>query len=151
MSDRATGGTSDLKLKLHSDHCKLAWDAIRSSSDDYDKHVLQLSSAFLALSVTFMKDVVKGLPVHHYFSLYTSWVAFGMSIIAVILSFQFSIAAHKKHLNCIDDYYLRNKQEALTRTNRWDILLTVSNATGGGMFLVGVMSTIYFVISNVRS
>ena len=137
--------------KLHGDHCKLAWDAIRSSSDEYDKNILQLASALLALSISFMKDLIKPHDVHHYYSLYVSWSAFGLAIVAVVMSFQFSIAAHKRHLARIDAYYLRGDKTALSKASRWDQLLTFTNYVAGCSFFVGVCCTIYFVSRNFRS
>ena len=148
---KQSGLVDELVTKLHGDHCKLAWDAIRSSSDDYDKNVLQLSSALLALSMSFMKDLVHPAELHHYYSLYVSWSSFGVAIIAVIFSFQFSIAAHKCHLTNIDEYYLKGKHEALAKGSRWDKYLTFTNFAAGAFFFLGVICTIVFVISNFRS
>lgn len=137
--------------KLHGEHCKLAWDAIRSSSDEYDKNILQLASALLALSISFIKDLIKPHDVQHYYSLYISWSAFGIAIIAVVMSFQFSIAAHKRHLQRIDAYYLNANKTALTEVSVWDRLLTFTNYVAGCSFFAGVCCTIYFVSRNFRS
>lgn len=146
--DAQNSSANDFRLKLHGDHCKLAWDAIRSSSDEYDKNLLKLSTAFLGLSLTFMKDVVGTNRITHCYSLYASWASLAAVVLAVVVSFQLSIRANTKHLKALDDYYLQDVQEALNRRNGWSIAVEWTNVFAGLFFVAGLVLSVYFVIAN---
>jgi hypothetical protein len=145
----ADAESGELRLSLHSEHSKLAWEAIRSSSSEYDKNILALSSAALGLSLTFMKDIVPLKDITHRYSLYASWMLFAASVLAVIFSFQLSIWAHFKHLENIDDYYLYKVKSALSRKNKWSTPLEIFNVASGLLFFAGLACSVYFVIVNL--
>lgn len=138
-----------LRRTLHVEHSKIAWDAIQSSSDEYDKGILTMSSAMLALSLAFMKDIVPRTQVVHRFSLYLSWGCFALSVLTVICSFRLSIPAHYAHLRSINDYYLGRDDKALSRKNRWGFWVEISNWISGFTFLAGILSSVYFVTANL--
>lgn len=139
----------ELRLSLHAEHSKLAREAIRSSSEEYDKNILTLSSAALGLSLTFMKDIVPLEHITHRYSLYWSWILFAVSVLAVVCSFQLSIRAHFKHLECIDAYYLQKDDAALSRKSNWSTALEIFNFSSGLFFVAGIASSVYFVIANI--
>lgn len=60
-----------------------------SNSETYDRSMLSLSSAFLALSVTFIKDIVPVKELLCTWLLYLSWGGglFALTIIVIFLSF----------------------------------------------------------------
>jgi hypothetical protein len=138
-----------LKRTLHLEHCKVAWDAIQSSSDEYDKSILTLSSAMLGLSLTFMKDIVPIAQITHRYSLYVSWICFAVSVLSVICSFRLSIPAHCAHLKCLDDYYLRDDEAALSRKSGWSLIVECFNWASGLFFVRGLASSAYFVFANL--
>jgi hypothetical protein len=137
-----------LRHRLHSEHCKLAQEAIRSSSDEYDKNLLKLSTLFLGLSLTFMKDIVHVDKLTHIYSLYFSWCLFGLTVLAVIVSFQLSVQANIGHLAVLDDYYLEGNLTALNRSNKWNTAVIIVNLSAGVFFILGIASSVYFVIFN---
>lgn len=84
-----------------------------SNTDNYDKNILTLSSAGLALSLTLLKDIVsKEGPVCVFF-LYASWVLFGLAILSTISSFLISNKALVKQLAIAERYYLNGEPSAL--------------------------------------
>jgi hypothetical protein len=147
--DLAGDTETALKRTLHLEHCKVAWGAIQSSSDEYDKSILTLSSAMLGLSLTFMKDIVPMAQITHRYSLYVSWICFTVSVLCVICSFRLSIPAHCAHLKCLDDYYLLDDRTALSRKSKWSAIVEWLNWASGLFFVCGLASSAYFVFTNL--
>ena len=57
----------------------LAYSTINKNQEEYDKQLLTLSSAFLALSLTFTKDVVPFHSAAHKWLLYSSFVVLSIA------------------------------------------------------------------------
>jgi hypothetical protein len=148
LDGEETNSNLSFRHRMHSEHCNLAREAIRSSSDEYDKNLLKLSTVFLGLSLTFMKDIVHVDKLTHIYSLYTSWCLFALTILAVIVSFQLSLQANVKHLATLDEYYLNENLSALSRSNKWNTAVIIANLSAGTFFILGIASSVYFVIFN---
>jgi len=138
------------RLQLHSEHSSLAREAIRSSSDEYDKNLLKLSTVFLGLSLSFMKDIVHPQYLTHVYSLYASWCLFALTVLAVVASFQISLRANLLHLSTLDDYYLSQDSSALNRSNAWNTAVAIVNLAAGAFFVLAIAFSVYFVIANFR-
>src|ERR1035437_8995153 len=67
------------------------YKTINDQEAEYDKQLLTLSSAMLGVSLAFIKDVIQLHDAALMAVLYASWVAFGLCILGVLFSFQFSI------------------------------------------------------------
>jgi hypothetical protein len=91
-------------------------ERLSSNSEAYDKAILTLASALLALSVTFIKDLLPSSPINHVWLLYGSWIVLTAAIIGTVLSFRISDAALAKQLDQIDRYYAHKDDTALART-----------------------------------
>lgn len=118
-----------------------------SNSENYDKAVLSLSTAFLGFSLAFLKDLV---PVHQaeWLSfLYGSWLALAGAVLATIVSFWVSQRGMDVQLKKAEDYYLRDDQAALTKSGIARVTEWV-NTTSGVLFILGVSLTVAFVILN---
>ena len=126
-----------------------AVEAIRSSSDDFDRNILQLSVAFLGVSLSFMKDVVPITSATHLPCLYSSWWCFASATALVLISFWISGKAHFCYLRQLDDAYVRNR-EMYAWANSWDRHLKWLNPTSGSLFLAGVFLSVVFVLVNVK-
>ena len=59
------------------DTAKLFFD----SASDLAKQLITVSTAILGLSITFLKDVVKGTPMAHFWPLRVSWITYLLSIV----------------------------------------------------------------------
>ncbi|WJD87049.1 hypothetical protein QRD25_18640 [Serratia marcescens] len=115
-----------------------------SNTDNYDKNILTLSSAGLALSLTLLKDIVsKEGPVCVFF-LYASWVLFGLAILSTISSFLISNKALVKQLAIAERYYLNGEPSALNEKNIWGQITSVVNWFSGGFFILAIISVILF-------
>jgi len=136
---------------LFSEHQKQAWASIQSSSDEYDKSILTLSSGGLGLSLAFIKDIVPlnqaiALPL-----LYCSWVAFTLSIIITVFSFRLSVLVHENYLDNLYKYYIERKEECYNK-GRWaDQALETLAWLAGGLFVVAVIMTIMFARQNITA
>lgn len=88
-----------------------------SNSESYDKAILTLSSAFLALSLTFIKDVLGAGPVRDVWTLYASWMVFAAAIICTVASFRVSDAALNVQVDLIERYYQGRDEAAAGRSS----------------------------------
>lgn len=118
-----------------------------SNSENHDKAVLSLSTAFLGFSLVFLKDLV---PVHRaewLCLLYGSWLALAGAVLATIVSFWVSQRGIDVQLKKAEDYYLRDDQVALTKSGIAKVTEWVNTASGV-LFILGVLLTTVFVILN---
>jgi hypothetical protein len=118
-----------------------------SNSENYDKAVLSLSTAFLGLSLAFLKDLVPVQRAECLFLLYFSWIVLAGAVLSTILSFWLSQRAINVQIKKAEDYYLRNDRTALSRSRIAKATDWV-NALSGVLFVVGVSLTTAFVIVN---
>lgn len=115
-----------------------------SNTDNYDKNILTLSSAGLAISLTLLKDIAsKEGPVGVFF-LYASWVFFGLAILTTISSFLISNKALVKQLAIAECYYLDGDLNALNEKNIWGQVTSAVNYFSGGFFILAIISVILF-------
>ncbi|MBS1798946.1 MAG: hypothetical protein JSS95_03890 [Acidobacteria bacterium] len=122
-----------------------AFAAMTKNQEEYDKQLLTLSSAFLLLSLAFVKDIV---PVDHAIFrglLYASFIALGCCIALVLLSYQISIFVHDK----AKKYWEKQKaNEHVDFPFKMAERVQYLNWANGVIFLIGVALCICFVIIN---
>ncbi|NPE56467.1 hypothetical protein HLB25_19530 [Dickeya dadantii] len=119
-----------------------------SNTDNYDKNILTLSSAGLAISLTLLKDIVsKEGPLLSFF-LYSSWILFGLAILSTIASFLFSNKALAKQLSIAERYYIDGDNDAFTSKNRWGDFTSCLNWLSGSFFILAIISVIIFGLAN---
>jgi hypothetical protein len=123
------------------------YKTINDQESEYDKQLLTLSSAMLGVSLAFIKDVVKLENAAWMIVLYAAWVAFGLCILGVLFSFQFSI---KGHYGAIAYWRQRKKGAASPKfPTQFASLVNWVNWVCGALFLLGVSCLIFFVIFNL--
>jgi hypothetical protein len=86
-----------------------------SNSEAYDKAILTLSSGFLALSLTFIKDLVSPGTIRVTGLLYASWIVLTAAIISTVLSFRVSNIAIEGQLAQAERYYHGRDENALSK------------------------------------
>jgi hypothetical protein len=90
------------------DHCNALrdrlWIGRQANYESLDKSILTLSSGALALSVTFIKDLVPIAASVWSFALYVSWLMFVLAIISTLASALVSQAAHERQLENVESY-----------------------------------------------
>lgn len=119
-----------------------------SNTDNYDKNILTLSSAGLAISLTLLKDIVSKEGPTLVAFLYLSWTFFGLAILSTIASFLISNKALTKQLSIAERYYIDGDQNAFSEKNRWGNFTSLLNWLSGSFFILAIISVIVFGLSN---
>jgi hypothetical protein len=134
---------------LYAEHRKQAWEDMQSSSDDFDKYILTLSSGALGLSLTFIKEIVPLGNAAWRYLLYSSWGCFGLCILLTIVSYQIGILAQKVQLQKLPKYYSDGDETALEKGGYW---ITVERLGWicCALFTAGLICTVFFCISNME-
>lgn len=119
----------------------------KASEEKYDAILTTLGSGFLALSVTFIKDVVPLETAEWLWLLYLSWFAFGLTIILTVTSLGAGYSAVQWHLRHLrpDEY----PNPDVLRRNPWSHAIRCMNVSSGAAFILGVVLTVTFVVSNI--
>jgi len=120
-----------------------------SSSENFDKSVLTLSSGGLAVSLGFLKDF---LPIDKSlwaWVLYTSWIALTTATVVTMLSFLASARALDYQQEAGQLYY-QFGDDSRIHGNPWDRVVIWMNRLSGGSFIVGVILTTLFVAINLQ-
>jgi hypothetical protein len=138
---------NELRQQLHESARAELLERQFSNSEAYDKAILTLSSGFLALSLTFIKDLVPSNAIKGVGLLYASWIVLALAIIATVLSFRISDAAINGQLQQIDRYYHERDERALAKSKLAHYVDWFNN-TSGALFVLGVFLTVVFVIFN---
>lgn len=112
---------------------------------DYGKAVMTLSGGALALSVTFIKDILGTKPMVEQWTLLGAWICWIASIAAVLGGFFFSQRALRKAIAQVDErtIYL-HKPGGVS-----DLITEVLNCASGFCFIAGLGFHIYFVSKNM--
>ena len=120
-----------------------------ANSTSYDTAILTLSSAFLALSVTFVKDVVAPLSeATLLWVLFASWCSFTGAIISTVSSFMVGQAGYSQLIGAAERYYLKGESTAHEVSVRIAKRIEHLNLLNGGLFIVGTALTLVFTVSN---
>lgn len=120
-----------------------------SNTENYDKSILTLSSAGLAISLTFLNSVVQIEHAMHLWLVTTSWICFLLSIILSLVAYLVSNAAVTKQLSIAEDYYVNKLQSAFNKKNWLSLLNNWLNYFVGLLFSAATIAVVVFVILNV--
>ncbi len=120
-----------------------------SNSEAYDRAILSLSSAGLAISLTFIKFIVPLEKAEHIFVLKTSWILFLLSVIFTLISFLIGNKGISTQLNYAEQYYIKGVAKAFNKFNLYAYLNSSFNYVSGVLFLVALSCVVSFVILNI--
>jgi hypothetical protein len=126
----------------------LAHETICKNQEEYDKQLLTLSSGFLLLSLAFIKDIVHTNDAIYRGLLYGSFVSLLVCIIVVLFSFQMSNAGHAKA-----QLYWENQRDSdgkIPFPYGHAKVITWLNRFSGLIFVVGILLSMSFVITNIN-
>jgi hypothetical protein len=137
-------------LDLYNEHRKQAWQDIQTSTDQFDRSLLTLSSGALALSLAFIKDLVPLKDAVGIYWLYSSWISLALCILVTLGSFLISDRAQRKHLSYYYKWYVEGMEEYLGKRSRWSKALVWCSLGGGLLFLGGLICTMMFAYENIR-
>lgn len=120
-----------------------------SNNEAFDKAILSLSSAGLALSLTFFKFVVPANEAVSIGNIKWAWYLFLAAIISTILSFIASQAALKKELQNAEKYYLQDLEEYENKNNPASNLTEALNIISALFFISAIINVVRFVVANI--
>jgi hypothetical protein len=115
-----------------------------SNTDNYDKNILTLSSAGLAISLTVFKDIAPHDQTAYMWLLYSAWIFFGCAILATIFSFSISNAALRAELEIAHKYYIEEDESVFGKVSLESKILNWVNRFSGGFFVLAIISVITF-------
>ena len=120
------------------------------NAEQFDRSVLTLSSAFLAISMGFIRDVVIVGDVLHHWMLLTSWVFFALTIITTLFGLLYGQIVLKKLMNGAYRYYILSEKDAIKISEKLPPRITKLNWGVGLLFFTAVLFTVAFVIINSK-
>lgn len=134
---------------LFLEYRKHLWEAGKSASENTDKAILTLSAGALALSMTFLKDIVPLKDVIELHLIITAWVSFGCSIACVLFSQYESrraieVQQQRLESHIAKDYVSANLPNPHTEKTK------KLNVFAGALFFTGLILTILFTSFNVK-
>ncbi len=110
-------------VRIYEKYRQDSLDRQLSNSESYDKTVLTLSSAGLALSVGLLNLLMPTSQIKYFYMLKMSWFCFSTAIILSLVAYRISNAAISKQLTLAESYYIDGDEAAFSHKN-W---LTVAN------------------------
>src|ERR1051325_1555239 len=120
-------------------------EARQKAFEDFDKTVLTLSGGALAVSITFVKDLLGPGTLANEGFLLSAWVCWGVSVLTVLVSYYSSQLTLNRAINQIDYGTRSPRPGRLFR--RFTLIL---NAAGGLLFLTGLILLILFISRNLE-
>ncbi len=120
-----------------------------SNSEKLDGAILTLSTAALGVSIAFIENIVPLEIAQYVIFLIFSWCLFGASIISTLVSFITSQIAIKTQLYFAEEYYLKKKDEFLTKPNKAAKYTDRLNYSSAFLFIAALLFTIAFATINL--
>ncbi|TSA17857.1 hypothetical protein D4R75_11960 [bacterium] len=118
------GESKDLSdHQMYLDERKLLIEALRESSQSFDKAMVTLASGSFGFTIAFLKDVAPRPFQNTLWLLASSWICFAFSLIVILLSFLFSQKACREQIE-IAFAVLVNKE---TKATPWGTATTICN------------------------
>lgn len=123
-------------------------EASLKNTEQLDKAILSLSSAGLALSLSFAKFIQPIDDAQCINLLKVSWLCFSLAIVSTIIAFVLSnsaIAIEREH---IFKYYIDEDDEYATKKNYWGIATYWINRISALSFISAILSMVTYVWLN---
>lgn len=121
----------------------------RSSSENFDKSILTYSSSGLAISLTFLKDLVPIKDAIWPWLLYFSWACFVFATGLTILSFLISYKAQELSIEFCEEYFINGRDEFRNKETWHGMFIKWSNIISGSAFVLALIATSLFVKLNL--
>lgn len=119
------------------------------NAEQFDRSVLTLSTAFLALSMSFIREVVPSSEMILPYLLYASWFGFAASILLTLFGLLYGQRLFKTMIDAAERYYIQNDQDAFKVSEVLPRRLDRLNWAVGITFAGSVLCNVLFVIKNM--
>lgn len=120
-------------------------EARQKAFEDFDKTVLTLSGGALAVSITFIKDLLGSGPLYAKAFLLTSWSCWGTSLLTVLVSHYLSQLTLNRAIKEIDAGSRSQRPGGMFR-----LFTLILNGLSGFLFVTGLIFLIVFVSGNLE-
>jgi hypothetical protein len=142
-------GSSETRQRLYEQTKAELTSQQLANSTTYDTSILTLSSAFLGLSIAFIKDVIAPISNATWLPLlYLSWICFCLAIVSAIFSFMIGQLSYKALRTGAERYYIQGDQRAIDMSAAIARRIDIANIVPGALFMLGTILTLIFVIDN---
>lgn len=121
-----------------------------SNSENYDKSILMYATGALALSLSFIKDIVPLKEAIGTGYLEASWLFWIGAIVSVLTSFVLGQEANELQRKLALRYYYEDDETAYKEENKWIKYVKRANLTSGVLFVLGALATMVFAWSNIE-
>lgn len=121
-----------------------------SNSENFDKEILTLASAFLGASLSFINKIVPLNKSWYFWQLSMGYTFLLLAIISTIISFLVSQCGLKLQLNYAENYYLKFREEYLTKKNKWAAFTVYLSYASASFFILGIIFLALFIILNLN-
>jgi hypothetical protein len=119
-----------------------------SNDEAYDKAILSLSSAGLAITLTLYDKILPEEGAELLCLLYASWIFFALAIISTIASFQISQKGLSIQETIAEKYYIDKDEQAFDEKNWAANLTSKINIISGVAFILAILSFVSLGIFN---
>ncbi|MCK5564326.1 MAG: hypothetical protein KAJ07_03695 [Planctomycetes bacterium] len=133
--------------KVFLDHRQTLIESRFQISIGLDKAILTLSAGALAISMTFITDIIK-TPTSIW-QLITAWFLFGVAIASDLLSIYFCQMAYGKGIKNLDANY--SEQTSTHNKNNWSIVTRVGAVVSIFTFILGLLFLGLFIRINLNN
>ena len=114
-------------------------------NENYNKLIVTLSGGALALSIAFLKDILKQEEIRSCLFIILAWLALIVSLASVLGSLLFGIEAHKKAIDQVDKDLIYSNTPGGIFTKITDIL----HYSGAVFLVIGLVLIAIFVCNNM--
>jgi len=121
---------------------------IKDSQTEYSKQLLSLSSAILAVSVAFLKNLITVKSAIWFPLLYTAWGLFAGTIFLTLIAIKISIKAHKLYKEEIEKELAGDDVPEKTTWRDW--MVPALSWLTSLCFVGGVVCLVVFAVKNVQ-
>jgi hypothetical protein len=136
--------------QLYSEARKDCIAAIRNSSENYDRNLITISSAFIAIPFALIRQVSGGKALMGATNFYFAAAFFLLTILLVVGSFQLGAKVNRCEIPRLRKYYIDGDNSALENTTGWSKSLAATNIASGLSFVTAILLTAIFVYRNLQ-
>lgn len=117
----------------------------RKLNESYDKLIITLSAGALALSITFLKDIIGSSEINHPLLLLFAWGLFVLSLTSISSEILFGIKAHKEAIKQIDNRTIHKEKVG----GKASLLSTIAHLIASISLILGLLVISIFAYYNV--
>ena len=119
-----------------------------ANSEQFDRSILTLSTAFLAISIGFIRDIAPPESLVCFWLLYLSWFSFGATILVALWGLLCGQVILKRLIESAHAYYIKQKEDAYNISELLPKRIDLLNRVVGLLFSAAVGCTILFAVIN---